>query len=318
MNLGDDAILIESRAARERQMAEMTNERAEDLLRRAKAIVFVARQGEGIATTEQMAAFYEVPSSTVRSVIREGNHRDELNSDGLKTLRGRDLKDARAIIALPSDTSQALTWTPRAALRLGMFLRDSLVARQVRTLLIDIAVQSVEARQPQRELELQVELQRLRNDFQRMGWEIVQRTSPRMLAFIRGELPLVRTEIQYVERQTGKPIGTTTNGRILPQLVEDIGLKRNSDEDKERVKKILKQRLGMNFETGEGLGKGFMTATPVVIPEDRYEECLQVVAVELYGVDALAEWQYSQQLLPDYLEERGLLTSGDETIDDLE
>jgi len=139
-----------------------------------------------------------------------------------------------------------------------------------------------------------------------------------MLAFIRGELPLIRTEIQYVERQTGKPIGTTTNGRILPQLVEDIGLKRNSDEDNERVKEILKQRLGMDFETGEGLSKGFMTVTPVVIPEDRYEECLQVVAVELYGVDALAEWQYSQQLLPDYLEERGLLTSGDETIDDLE
>jgi len=179
MYLSDDSILVESKAARERQMAEMTNERAEDLLRRAKAIVFAA-SGEGIATTEQMAVFYEVPSSTVRSVIREGNHRDELNSDGLKTLRGRDLKDARAIIALPSDTSQALVWTPRAALRLGMFLRDSLVARQVRTLLIDIAVQSVEARQPQRELELQVELQRLRNDFQRMGWEIVQRTSPRM------------------------------------------------------------------------------------------------------------------------------------------
>jgi hypothetical protein len=58
--------------------------------------------------------------------------------DGLKILRGRSLKDAREIVSLPSDTSQAATWTPRAALRLGMLLRDSEVAKKVPTLLLDI------------------------------------------------------------------------------------------------------------------------------------------------------------------------------------
>lgn len=311
MYLGDDAVLVESRAAREKQMAEMTNERAEDLLSRAKAIVFAAWKGEGIATTEQIADFYEVPSSTIRSIIREGNHRDELNADGLKTLRGKDLRDARAIIALPSDTSQALVWNPRAALRLGMFLRDSLVARQVRTLLINIAVQSVEVQQSQRELELQVELQRLRNDYQRTGWEIVQATSPAMLAFIRGEQPLVRTEIQYVDRRTGEPLGTKTY-RILPQLVEDVGLHRNSVEHQQWVKDVLYQELGVNWETGEGLSKGFQIVHPLVIPEPDYEEFLAVVARALYGEHQLSEWRQDQQLLPDYLQERGLIPSSDE------
>lgn len=316
MYLGDDAILVESRAARERQMAEMTNERAEDLLQRAKAILFAAWQGDGIATTEQVAAFYEIPADTVQTAIK--SHRDELKSDGLKVLRGKSLREVVSVFDTSPSTPSLTVWTPRAALRLAMFLRDSDVARQVRTLLIEIAVQSAEERQPQRELELQIELQRLQNDYQRTGWEIVQATSPRMLAFIRGELPLVRTEIQYVDHQTKKPFGTTTRHRILAQLVQDVGLRRNSDTDTERVKDILKHQLGMNFETGEGLGRGFITFHPSVIPEDRYEECLAVVATELYGANVLAEWQYNQQLLPDYLEERGLLTSGDETIDDLE
>jgi hypothetical protein len=306
-----EEFLIDSKSARNFHLAEISDERAQEILNRAKALVFAAWQGQGIASTEQIAEFYEVPPNTVRSAVKVKNYREELNSDGLKVLRGKVLKDVRSIIDLTPDTPQALSWTPRAALRLGMFLRDSPVAKQVRNLLIEMAVQS----QPistKRDLELKIELQQLQNEYQRMGWEIVQATSPRMLAFIRGEVPLERTEIQYVERQTGKPLGTTTNYRILPQLVEDVGLKRNLETDREQVKDILKRKLGMNFETGEGLGEGFFIARPLVIPEERYEDCLYVVAVELYGSEALRAWRHEQQLLPDYLQERGLLSSAQE------
>lgn len=316
MYLGDDAILVESRAARDRQMAQVNDDQARDVLNQAKAIIFEAWRDKGIARTEQVAEFYDVPDDTVQTAIK--SHRNELELDGLKVFRGKDLKEVVSVFDTSPSIPSLTVWTPRAALRLAMFLRDSAVARQVRTLLIDIAVRSVEENQSQRNLELEVELQRLRNDYQRTGWEIVQATSPRMLAFIRGELPLIRTEIQYVDHQTKKPIGTTTRYRILAQLVEDVGLRRNSNGDRELVKDILKRWLGMDFETGEGLGKGFTAVTPVVIPENRYEECLEVVAIHLYGANALAEWQYSDQLLPDYLKERGLLASGEEAIDDLE
>lgn len=310
----NNEILVESKAARDQQMAEVSDERAKNVLSQSKAIVFATWRGEGVATTEQMAEFYKVAANTVRSAA--SRHKSELKSDGWREVKGNDLKFLSSIgsdaLQLPSSTTRLAVWTPRSALRLGMLLRDSDIARQVRTLLIDIAVQSVEERKPQRELELRVELQKLENEFQRTGWEIIQATSPRMLAFIRGELPLERTEIQYVERQTGKLIGTTTNHRILPQLVEDVGLERNSDEDREQVKDILKYQLGMDFETGEGLGEGFMIARPLVIPEDRYEECLYAVAVELYGRDQLVGWDHDQQLLPNYLGEQGLLSSNED------
>lgn len=84
-----------------------------------------SKEGTGIATTEQMAEYYEVPVGTVKSAIN--NNRDELESDGLKTLRKKELKDvvsiidttssdARSLFDLASKTSQATAWTPRAAL----------------------------------------------------------------------------------------------------------------------------------------------------------------------------------------------------------
>ena len=309
--LGDDAILIESRSARDKQMAEMPDDLAQDILNRAKALVFAVWQGQGIASTEQIAEFYQVSSSTILSAARVKGYREELDSDGLKVLRGKLLKDVKPIIGLTSDTPQALSWTPCAALRLGMFLRDSPVAKQVRNLLIEMAARGLAQNPSERELQLQVELQRLRQQYQDTGWQIVSATSPAMLAFIRGEAPLVRIEIQYIERHTGAPIGTTTNYRRLRQLVEDVGLNPDSDADKAWVEDILKRELGMDFDTGEGLGRGFFVTKPSVIPEDQYERCLYTVAVDVYGKFQLSQWQYSQQLLPEYLKEKGLLPGTD-------
>lgn len=309
MYLGDDAILIESRSARDRQMAEIPDDRAQDILSRAKALLFAVWQGQGIATTEQMAEFYEDDVETVQKVIQR--NRDEMESDGLKVLRRRDLREVVDIMSISPNTPSMTVWTPRAALRLGMLLRDSPVAKQVRNLLIEMAARGLAQNPSERELQLQVELQRLRQQYQDTGWQIVSATSPGMLAFIRGEAPLVRTEIQYIERHTGAPIGTTTNYRRLRQLVEDVGLNPDSDADKAWVEDILKRELGMDFDTGEGLGRGFFVTKPSVIPEDQYERCLYTVAVDVYGKFQLSQWQYSQQLLPEYLKEKGLLPGTD-------
>ncbi|MBD2095900.1 hypothetical protein H6F90_12155 [Trichocoleus sp. FACHB-591] len=48
------------------------------------------------------------------------------------------MKGVRSILNLTPDTPQALVWTPRAALRLGMLLRDSAIAKAVRTSLLDV------------------------------------------------------------------------------------------------------------------------------------------------------------------------------------
>jgi len=296
-------VFIESRFARDRQIAEIPGEQAQEMLNRAKALLFAVWKGEGIATSEQVADFYEVTTDVVRDNVRR--HRDEFEVDGLKTIKGKALTEVREIISLTPQAVNVTLWTPRAALRLGMLLRDSEVAKQVRNLLVEMAAQG--GRSPSiRELELQIELQQLKQRYQDTGWEIVKATSPAMLAFIRGEQPLVRTEIQYVDTRTGAPLGTTTY-RILPQLVEDVGLQRNAPEDQQLVKEILKRERGMDWESGEGLGQGFLIVHPLVIPEDVYEECLYIVAKDLYGENTLREWQYDQQFLPDFLRERGIL-----------
>ncbi len=85
--------------------------------------------------TEQVAQFYEVSEANLRNLVK--SHRQEFASDGLKAIRGKDLKDARNLWLLPSKTSQVTVWTPRAVLRAGMLMRDSEVAKAVRTSLLN-------------------------------------------------------------------------------------------------------------------------------------------------------------------------------------
>lgn len=149
-------ILIESKTARDGQLAKVSHESAADTLSKAKALVFALWQGTGAATTEQMADYYEVPAETVRTVFKR--HRDELDSDGVKVLRGKALSEAKFIMNLAPNTDKITIWTPRAALRLGMLLRDSTVAQQVRTVLLDVAEKVAEPSSPKTTLELVVML----------------------------------------------------------------------------------------------------------------------------------------------------------------
>lgn len=130
-------ILLESKAARDGQLTKVSHESATDTLSKAKALVFALWQGTGAATTEQMAEYYQVPAETVRTVFKR--HREELDSDGVKVLRGKALSEAKFTMNLAPNTDKVTIWTPRAALRLGMLLRDSAIAQQVRTVLLDVA-----------------------------------------------------------------------------------------------------------------------------------------------------------------------------------
>lgn len=63
-----------------------------------------------------------------------------------------------------SKISQLVVWTPRAALRLGMVLKDSAVAKTVRTTLLDAVQQVLPAQSQEIErLKLELELARARD-----------------------------------------------------------------------------------------------------------------------------------------------------------
>lgn len=152
MNAIATEILLESKTARDGQLTQVSHEAASDVLTKAKALVFTLWQGTGAATTEQMAEYYDVPSATLRQLLKR--HRNELDSDGVKVLRGKTLNEVSDMMSLTSTAGNITIWTPRAALRLGMLLRDSEVAKQVRTVLLDVAENGDRISPPQSSLDV--------------------------------------------------------------------------------------------------------------------------------------------------------------------
>ncbi len=135
-----ELVFLESRTARQDRLEDLDDNRALETINKAKALVMAMWQGTGIATTEQMAKYYEVSEETVKKVYQRNN--EEFSSDGVKVRRGNELKDVGDSLSLSGTRRTSLmTWPPRAALRLGMLLRDSLVAQKVRTILLDVAEQ---------------------------------------------------------------------------------------------------------------------------------------------------------------------------------
>ncbi|MCI1763626.1 hypothetical protein [Heyndrickxia oleronia] len=91
-------------------------------------------------TTDMVAEYYQVDIEVIRKIIQR--HRDELDSDGLNILRGEKLKEYKKRIAGHnvhlSAKSNLTIINRRCCLRIGMLLRDSPVAKQVRTYLLNI------------------------------------------------------------------------------------------------------------------------------------------------------------------------------------
>ncbi len=103
MTMVSESVLIESKSARNNQLARVSHERASEILNKLKALYFALWNGVGSSTTEQMAGFYEVNTDAVESALRR--HRDEFEFDGLKTLKGRLLKAFKDASAFSTEAS---------------------------------------------------------------------------------------------------------------------------------------------------------------------------------------------------------------------
>lgn len=118
-------------------------------------------------TTQQVANYYEVPVETIRSQYKE-NH-DEFDSDGCVTKTPPDFKNlngfkstvkkmeqqnGKLLIMIDDNTTIVIpnrgirVFPKRAILRMGMLLRDSPVAKEVRTQLLNIT-ENVEKENPE-------------------------------------------------------------------------------------------------------------------------------------------------------------------------
>lgn len=131
MNFSDD-FLVESKSAREEGLAKLKAQHSEEqILNKVKSLFFAIWQGVGRISRQQLANFYEVPIETIDS--NHKRYRDEFEADGVEVLSGKDLNDVRSMIDLTSKSPKETIYTPAGALRMGFILRDSEVAKTVRT-----------------------------------------------------------------------------------------------------------------------------------------------------------------------------------------
>lgn len=129
----EELALTESKTLRE-QHAGRT-----DVLDKVKALSLLPDNIH--ATTDIVADFYEVPASTIESLA--ANNSAELESNGRRVLKGAELRKFAtpfggvANLGLSPKARTLAVFGRRAILNVGMLLRDSDVARQVRTYLLD-------------------------------------------------------------------------------------------------------------------------------------------------------------------------------------
>lgn len=125
-----------------------------DVLNRVKALFLIPEVN--LMSTGMVAKFFDVPVSTIRNCYADNS--TEIDADGVKSLSSKELKVAsEKATLLPNGHSGVIVeatdgtkynlphtkttyFTPRSVMRMAMLLRDSKVAREVRTQLLNVVM----------------------------------------------------------------------------------------------------------------------------------------------------------------------------------
>ncbi|RDG38112.1 hypothetical protein [Streptomyces corynorhini] len=132
-----EGALLESRTMRDSVMGRV------EALDKVKALTMLP---DGIhVRTEDVARYFEVSTGVIRQLT--ARHRAELCENGMRVLRGSDLRRFHSDMlslwgegrreSYPQAATQLTLHPRRAVLNIAMLLRDSDIARRVRTYLLD-------------------------------------------------------------------------------------------------------------------------------------------------------------------------------------
>lgn len=138
---GNELVLIESRTMRDQHVFR------DEILDKVKILPTLPNTIE--ITTEMAASYYEVPVETIKTIIKR--NRAEFNDYGeIRVLKGKALSDFKTEVhhePLYVGVNALSLINRRGLLRLGMLLTDSLVAKSVRSYLLNLEeVSDVELR----------------------------------------------------------------------------------------------------------------------------------------------------------------------------
>ncbi|MFE9395512.1 restriction endonuclease [Streptomyces flavidovirens] len=123
----NETVLLESKSLRE-SVATRT-----DVLDRVRVLTLLP---DGMhVTTAMVAVYFQVGMEAIKSLVKD--HRAEFESNGYRVLTGTELRSFKDLSGIQSHTPSLALFSRRTVLNVAMLLRDSEVARQVRTYLLD-------------------------------------------------------------------------------------------------------------------------------------------------------------------------------------
>lgn len=124
----NEQVLVESQTARSSLLTQT------DVLDRVKKLTTLP--GDMHVSLEMAASYFDVPKQTISSVVHD--HRTEFEKCGMRVLSGEELNSLKESCYVGKRARSLTVLSRRALLLVGMFLRDSDVAKQVRTYLLDV------------------------------------------------------------------------------------------------------------------------------------------------------------------------------------
>ena len=126
----------------------LNNKYAVAKMQESMGIVGMEFEGEYRFTKKMVADFYEVDERTIERYIEQ--YSDELSANGYVLCKGKRLKELKLqfapVINVGSKTTQLGLFNFRAFLNIGMLLTESEKAKQVRSLILDVVIATLNER----------------------------------------------------------------------------------------------------------------------------------------------------------------------------
>ena len=299
------------------EMSDLRNQLIDrvEVLSKVKALFLIP--GIEMIPTSQVAEFYESPIKSIQTVVMR--HKKEIESDGVMVLSGKELavrlqneggvkKLDGAMISVPFGSGELrivpgrMTYfSPRAVLRIGMLLRDSEVAKEVRTQLLN----TFECATPEQRTEA-IDEEGI------MLVNIIRAGSPEKMAValseyrsfmnrhiekLEGEKEGLQTELNIVHNE----IVTWTPKQVTKRLIGSIGYQMGGRPDYawSKLRQKLYHHHGISLE-GRKRGKESYIS---LIRDDEWTKVLQEVyaLAKEFRVDVIkAVGQINAQQIPGF------------------
>lgn len=240
--------LIENKELRDRNIDRV------DVLEHVKEILTLANTD--FSTVELVSEYYEVDRDTIKKLIQR--NRIELELDGLKLYKYNDIAEVLENTKKGLDVTfkippRGLILIPkRAILRIGMLLRDSEVAKEVRTRLLDIVHDAEE------QTEIVIEEIRTEQNIKEDMIEAIISGDHNKLSVLQTELiGLKNKRISHLEDVITNSVTITESKAIINKCVRTIAVKKFScmfGKAWDEFYRFINYKLGINVRNRKGKG----------------------------------------------------------------